>query len=114
MTSCQPVPGSAVGAIPSVESPVSMPTNASSASASWPALNGYDGSSCDSPQNPGWKRPKVWPSSWPPYQSPYEPSLSQPQLFDPVGPDATVAGSGVPGIPAAEPRMKPPPSDTKP
>lgn len=56
---------------------------------------------------------EVWPSSWPPYQSPKEPSKSQPKVDGPVGPEATVPGCGVCGISDARPRMKNPPGDPR-
>ena len=56
----------------------------------------------------------MWPSSWPPYQSPYEPSESHPKVDGPVGPEATVPGWGVCGMPEARPRMKNPASETMP
>src|SRR5215208_2464969 len=105
MTSCHTVPGSALGGRPRDGSPTSKPTNAPSAFESWPFANGY-GAPPPAPQNSAWKRPNVWPSSCPVYQSPYDPSVSQPHVLTPVGPEATVDGSATAGIPEASPRMK--------
>src|SRR5262245_34260580 len=109
MTSCDLVPESAARGMPLAESPASKPTWLPSFGEIWPLGNG-NGPPPVAPQNSACNRPNVWPSSWPQYQSPYEPSVSHANPFAPVGPDATVEGSGVVvGTPEARPRMKFPP-----
>src|SRR5258705_8951165 len=103
-------------------SPVSRPVKVPMLSEICPLGQGKFGSSLEFPlQNPGCNRPKVWANSCPPYQSPKEASVSPVTLTGtvpppglPVGPEATVVGSGLVGIPDEHPRMYPPPTETRP
>src|SRR6266851_27394 len=104
--------------MPFAASPRSSPTKVSRLSEIWPFGFPKSSSSLELPlQKPGCLRPNVWDSSWPPYQSPHDPSVSPETLIglgselnavSPVGADATTLVSGLSGTPDEQPRMKPP------